>query len=262
MVLHIFPILIRSVSPPIPCLLSRSTKEFRCLPTVIYLHGLNANRDQVFQDRYREFAEAMKSLGCNLLSMELPGHGERSKNRDIPASQNLIRLLGREEENPFVCFMEDIQKTVDFIVEDKIAGPGEIGVVGMAWGAANALYALRRERRIRCGALLAPVCKITSLMEFRHLQGNPIVEQYEPLNYAEKIAPKPLLFITGEKDMRANPSFASQLYQKLEPEYEALGAMSQLSYIMLAGATHAYHEDMTALLVDWIKKYLLGKAKL
>lgn len=256
MALHISPLLIHGVK----CLLSRPTKDDRCLPTVIYLHSLNGNRDQIFLDRYQGFAEAMKSLKCNLLSVELPGHGDRRKDRDIPASLILTKLLCRDEDNPLLCFEEDIKKIVDFMLKEPIAPSGGIAVVGMGWGAMNGLYALRRERRIRCGALISPVCTIAGLMEFRHLQGHPIVEKYEPLNYVEKIAPKPLLFITGEKDMRANPLFASQMYQKLEPEYAALGAASQLSYIMLAGANHIYNDDITALVVDWFKKYLLANA--
>lgn len=258
MALHIYPVVIQNAVPPIQCLLSRPSTEFRCTSTVIYLHGLNGSRNQIFQDRYLEFAEAIQELGFNLLAVDLPYHGDRRKDKDLPAAQNIIKVIGHEEHNPFSRFLDEIQKVVDFIVEKKITRPGEIGIVGMAWGATNALYALCRERRIRCGVLLLPVCKITSLTEFRQLQNQPIVEQYEPLNYAQKIAPKPLLFITGEKDTRANPYFASQLYQKLEPEYEEAGASDKLAYAMLAGVPHAYHSDMTELTVDWFKKYLLG----
>ncbi len=205
-----------------------------------------------------EFALTMQEMGCNLLSLELPYHGERRKDKDLPAVQNMLKSIGHEQLNPFVCMIEDIQKTIDFIVEKKITRPGEIGVVGLAWGAANALYAMRKERRIRCGVVLLPVCKITNLVEFRSLEGQPVVEEYEPLNYVEKIAPKPLLFVTGENDNRANPVYASQLFEKLRPEYEAAGVADKLAYTMLAGVAHAYDSQMSDLAKEWFGKYLVG----
>lgn len=258
MALHIYPVTIRSVSPPIQCLLSRPTTEFRCTHTIIYFHGLNGTRNQIFQDRYMEFAEAMQEIDCNLLSIELPYHGERRKDKETPAVQNMLKVIGSEERNPFVCAIEDIQKIIDFIVEKKITRPGEVGVVGLAWGATNALYALRKERRIRCGVVLLPVCKISSLVEFRTLAGQPIVEEYEPLNYVQKIAPKPLLFVTGEQDSRANPVYASELYFKLQKEYEEANIPDKLAYTMLAGVAHAYDSQMSELAKEWFKKYLLG----
>jgi len=258
MALHIYPVVIHSTTPPISGLLSRPSTEFRCTYTVIYLHGLNGSRNQIFQDRYLEFAEAIKALGSNLLAVDLPCHGDRRKDKNIPAAQNLLKVIGQEENNPFTVFLDDIPKIIDFAVEKKITRPGEIAVVGMAWGATNALYALCRERRIRCGVLLLPVCKITSMAEFRQIQNLPIIEQYEPLTFVQKIAPKPLLFITGEKDTRANPGYASQLYHQLEPEYAEAGVSDKLAYAMLAGVGHAYDSDMTELTVEWFKKHLLS----
>lgn len=261
MALHLYPVTIRSISPPIQCLLSRPTTEFRCLHTIIYLHGLNGSRNQIFQDRYMEFAEAIQNLGCNLLSIELPFHGERRQNKEQPAIQNMVKSMVHKENNPFNAFINDIQKTVDFIIEKKITRPGEIGVVGLAWGATNAFYALKTERRIRCGVVLLPVCKISTLVEFKQLKDQPIIEQYEPLNYVDKIAPKPLLFVTGESDVRADPVFANELYDKLLPEYKETDDQEKLAYTMLLNTGHAFDSQMTQLTVDWCQKHLLGDNK-
>ncbi len=258
--LQLFPLTIRSVHPPIPCLLSRPKEELRSAATVIYFHSLNGARDQIFKDRYLEFALAMRTIGCNLLSIELPCHGERRKNVKISPMQNILHGIGSDTQNPFACIIEDTHKIIDFLIEKRIARVGEIGIAGMAWGAVNAFCALCNEPRIRCSVLFLPVCRISSMTEFRPLKGQAIVEQFEPMNYVKNIAPKPLLFITGEKDQRANPQYTSELYQKLLPEYEAIHAREKLAYKMLLGVAHQYESQMTALAIEWFNKYLfIGK---
>ncbi len=257
MPLHIYPVIIRSVSPPIQCLLSRPTSEFRSIPTIIYFHGLNGTRNQIFQDRYVEFAEAIQKIGCNLLAVELRGHGERREKKELPAIDNVMKIITHKELNPFDGAMEDIRKIIEFIIEKKITPPGEIAVAGLSWGAMHALYALKMERRIRCCLALLPVCKITSLIEFRGLEGNSLIQKYDPLNFIEKIAPKPLLLVTTEKDTRADPRYATQLYEKLYTEYVAEGAGDKLAYTMILKTGHAYHPKMTQLAVDWFRKHFL-----
>jgi len=256
---HLYPVIIRGVTPPIPGLLSRPTEEFQCLPTVIFFHGLNGSRNQVFQGRYQELALALQQLECNLLSIELRGHGERRENKVQPAVQNLLREIAHRARNPFAGAMEDIAKTVEFVIEKKIAHPGEIAVAGISWGALSVFYALHQESRVSCGAVLLPVCRITGLMEFRRLQGKAVVEPYEPIHFLENIPPKPLLFITAEKDTRADPRYSSELYECLAPRYEAESAQDRLAYMMLPGAGHAYTPAMTEIVVDWLKKYFLER---
>ncbi len=255
--LHLYPLTIRSVRPSIHCFLSRPTTEFRSLPTVIYFHGLNGTRNQIFQDRYLEFAEAIQELNCNLLAVELRCHGDRRENKELPAIQNMMKVVTNKELNPFHGALEDIEKTIDFVVEKQIARPGEIAVAGLAWGGMHVFYALRKDRRIRCGIALLPVCDITSMIEFRGLKGNPLIQQFEPMNFAENLAPRPLLIITGEKDTRTHPKYANELFLKLREEYREAEAEENLAYSMLIGVGHAYDSRMTDYTIYWLKNHLL-----
>ncbi|MBZ0255904.1 prolyl oligopeptidase family serine peptidase, partial [bacterium] len=134
------------------------------------------------------------------------------------------------------------------------------GVIGLSWGGTHVMYALKHERRIRCGISMLPVSSIGSLLEFRSLKENPLIKQYEPLNYVENLAPKPLLIVTGEKDKRAEPRFTSDLFNKLELEYADAGASDRLAYAMLLNAGHAYDERMTDMVIEWIQKYLIPES--
>ncbi|MEW6237842.1 MAG: alpha/beta fold hydrolase [Candidatus Omnitrophota bacterium] len=261
MPLNIFPVTIKDITPAIHGLLSRPGHEIRTTPTLVYFHGLNGSRNQIFQDRYLEFAEAIRDLGVNLFSVDLRGHGERRENKERPAIENLMKIITHKEKNPFYGAMEDIKKIFDFLVDRKIAHPAKMAVAGLAWGGMHALYALRQERRLRCCIALLPVCKITSLVEFKGLEKHPLIQQFEPLNFLEKLAPKPLLIVTGEKDTRADPHFAAQLYEKLHPEYAVAEAEENLAYAMMLGAGHAYDSRLTQWTVEWLEKYLLAEEK-
>lgn len=204
-----------------------------------------------------EFAEAMQELGCNLLAVELRCHGDRREKKELPAIQNMMKVITHKELNPFDGAMVDIEKIIDFVVEKQIARPGEIAVTGMAWGGMHVFYALRKDRRIRCGIALLPVCSIAEMIEFRTLKNNPLIQQYEPMNFAERLAPKPLLIVTGEKDTRAHPKYANALFNKLRPEYREADVEDNLAYSMLLGVGHAYDPQMTELTVYWLKKHLI-----
>ncbi len=258
--LHVYPVTIGQISPPIHGLLSRPDSKDHTLPTLIFYHGLNGTRNQAFQDRYLKMAEAIQSLNCNLISVDLRGHGERRADKNIPAVENFIRLLPDKEKNPFEGALNDVTRTVDFVIEKKIAHPQHVGVIGLSWGGTHVLYALKHERRIRCGISLLPVCNIGSLLEFRSMKDHPIIKQYEPTGFVKQLAPKPLLMVTGEKDKRAEPRFASDLFQELEKEYEKAGAADRLAYAMLLNAGHAYDERMTDMVTEWITHYLIPEA--
>ncbi|MBI1389141.1 MAG: alpha/beta fold hydrolase [bacterium] len=255
--LHIYPVTIKQISPPIHGLLARPDKVDRTLPTLIYYHGLSGTRNQAFQERYMELAEALMDLGCNLLAVDLRGHGERRADRQMPAVECFIKLLSDRKNNPFDGALEDAKRTVDFAIERKIAHPSHIGVIGLSWGGMHVLYALKAERRIRCGVALLPVCKIASLQEFRPFKDNALIQQYEPLTFATGIAPKPLLIVSGEKDKRADPAFTAEYYQQLMPEYEKLNKQDRLAYAMLLDASHAYDSRMTDMTIGWLKEYLM-----
>ncbi len=255
--LNIYPVTIRGVSPTIHCLLSRPSHEERSTPTVVYFHALNGSRNQVFQGRYVGLAEAIKELGCNLFSVDLRAHGERRVDKNRPALENLMKIIHHKEQNPFAGAITDFSKIFEFLINKRIAHPAKIAVIGLAWGGMHAMYALKHERRLRCAVAILPVCKITSLVEFRGLKNSSLITQYEPLNYINKIAPKPLLMITGEKDNRADPIYASKLYEQLKPEYQSAGAQENLAYCMKLGGGHVYDPSMTDMVVDWLNKHLL-----
>ncbi|MBD3267652.1 alpha/beta fold hydrolase [bacterium] len=255
--LHIYPVTIKTSKPAMHCLLSRPTSENRSRPTIIYFHGLNGTRNQIFQDKNIEFAETIQNLGCNLLAAELPYHGERREKKDQPAAQYLIKHIHHEELNPFNMAFNDFKAIIDFLIEKRIATPSKIAVAGMSWGALHALYALKKDRRIRCCIALLPVCKITTLVEFRNMETEPIIQKHEPLQFIENIAPKPLLMLTAEKGSRSDPKYAVELYRKLQAEYHEADAEDCLAYSMILGAGHAYHPKMSQMVVNWLETHLL-----
>lgn len=257
--LHVYPVTIGQITPAIHGLLARPTGEDHTLPTLIYYHGLNGSRNQAFQDRYKALAEAAQAMNCNLLSVDLRAHGERRADKSATAVENFVRALHDKERHPIEGAIKDATRTVDFLIEKKIAHPQQIGVIGLSWGATHALYALKTERRIRCGIALLPVCRIGGLLEFRSLKDNPALKAYEPLEFVNEIAPKPLLIVTGENDKRADPGCSSKLFQQLEIEYAEKEAEDKLAYAMLLGAGHAYDPRMTDMTMEWIDRFLIPK---
>lgn len=256
MSLHLFPVTIRGISPPIHGLLSRPTTEYHTLPTVIYFHGLNGTRNQPFQDKYVPLAEALQARNMNVLSIDLREHGERRSNKESTGADNFIKAVLEKENDPFAGAEEDIKRVVEFLIEKKIALPGQISIMGLSWGALFAMMSLQVERHLRCAVALLPVGKITSLLEFRAHRKNKMLATYEPTVYLKNLAPKPLLMITTENDKRSDPAHASALYHQLAPAYAEAGKSENLAYVMLTGAGHAYDNRMTPMILDWFDRHM------
>lgn len=258
MSLHIYPVTIRTVSPFVQCLLSRPTTENRPAPTLLYFHGFNGTRNQIFQESYVEFAESIQAIGYNLLSIDLRGHGDRRENRQTPALENVMKLMKHPTKNPFDGAVEDIEKTIQFLVEKQISLPNQIASSGLSWGALHAMFALKLSHHVRCCIALLPMGKITNMVEFRRMGKDPLIQKYDPPNYIQRIAPKPLLMISAENDTRIDPLYAGRLYQHLHPEYKAAGASEKLAYKMLLDVGHHYDSRMSKMTVAWLKQHLVA----
>lgn len=258
MSLHLFPVTIGKIDPPIHGILSQPEQKLRTLPTVIYFHGLNGTRNQPFQDRYRGIAELFQQRQVNFLSVDLREHGERRHRKHGTPTENILHMLKEGDANPIEQAFEDFQRLVEFVIEKQIARPPHIGAMGLSWGALHAMYALQQEEQIQTAVALLPVCCIHSLVEFRKFHNHPKVMPYEPLEFLRTLAPKPLLMITAEKDTRSRASYASDLYHQLLEDYRRAAAEENLIYAMMLDHGHSFHQRMTELTNDWIDRFLVA----
>lgn len=201
--------------------------------SVILCHGWSDNKGDMlarFRFLQRDF---------NLFLFDSRGHGESS----AP-----IGTIGYLESVDFDAALRHL----------RAARPGwcrRLGVVGLSMGAAMGIFALARHRALLCGVLESPFRSfnevvtqfttnrfalpffpfvwLTLLVISLRLGDDP--EPYSPIYHVGAIAPRPLLFISGEED-------SLMPLAQVRAVYAAAGRPKQLWTV--PGASHGRCQEL------------------
>ncbi len=124
----------------------------RQAPTLILVHGWGRNAGFMLP-----YIKKLYPYGYNLLAFDLRSHG----NSDPDKHPNMLQ------------FSEDIRAAVEFILEQDIAKPGEIGVIGLSAGGSAAIHAAAFDNRIKSvitiGAFANPVDIMRYQFQKKHI---------------------------------------------------------------------------------------------
>jgi dipeptidyl aminopeptidase/acylaminoacyl peptidase len=194
---------------------------------VILLHGSGADRSSMLAE-----AEVLHGAGFGVLLYDSPGHGESSG-----------EIHWHEPER------RALRAAVDFLARRPDVDAARIGALGFSMGAyLLAMYAAddARLRAVVIGGTPTGA-RVHLAWEYRRFgwlsqwpatwavarAGMPL-DDPTPIGSVGRIAPRPLLIVTGSDDQHVPPSMADELLA-------AAGAPKQLAVI--AGAGHGGYRD-------------------
>ena len=224
------------------------TKGF---PEVIILaHGFYNNKDTyLFKKIAKMFAKKY-----DVISFDFRGHGR---------SDGLFCWTSKEDK--------DLRCVIDWSKKMKYK---KIGVIGFSLGAAIALIEGSKTKDINS------IIAVSSPYDFWKMNyhfwkeemfndlklnlgykgkgkcirpGNPFSKKVSPINIVDKISPKPVLFLHGEKDWLINPSHSRKLFNK---------AKQPKQIYIIKGAGHAekifdsFPEQFEKRCLDWFAETL------
>lgn len=217
---------------------------------IIVVHGFYNNKDTVL---FNEISDSFFKH-YDVISFDLRGHGE---------STGLFSWTSFEER--------DLRALVGYAKEK---GYEKVGVIGFSLGAAVTIIEGSLNKDIDSMiAVSAPadfwdidyhfwekemiddfLLNLGEKGKGKKIRpGNPFMEKIPPLNVIEKISPRPILLIHGEKDWLINASHSEKLYEKArEPK--------RLEIIKDAGHAEkifdSLPESFIALCLMWFKETL------
>lgn len=222
-------------------------------PAVCLCHGIPAakyNPDE--KGGYSELAARFCQAGFIALAFNFRGAGP---------SQGNIDMLG---------WTEDLEAAIDFLFMIPEVNKQKVCLLGSSGGAATSVYVAARDKRISAVATFACPAVFdfmatgrtadTLISSFREigiikdpdfpksqeiwLEGFSAVK---PLDYIDKIAPRPLLLVHGEEDEVVPVEHAQSLFTKAGDPKELL---------ILPGAGHRLRQDERAVnaAMQWLIK--------
>lgn len=221
--------------------------------TVIFVHGYSGNRGNLLSQ-----AAMLVEQGYGALLLDLRNHGD---------SEGDLTTMGLLE-------IYDVQAALDFVLAQPGVNPDRIGLVGHSMGGATVIRAAARLPEI--DAVVAE-SSFTSLEEnvvegvrmiaklpafpfaplvvwFGELEAGLNIDEVRPIDDVDEIAPRPILFIHGEKDHLVSVENSYKLYE---------AAAEPKELYVIPGANHIdpllfedgeFEERFT----DFFNRYLLG----
>ncbi|MBI2384978.1 MAG: alpha/beta hydrolase [Elusimicrobia bacterium] len=181
--------------------------------TIVMCHGWGDNKGELLKQTY--FLN--ENGGFNLMYFDFRSHGE---------SEGEITTIGGLETIDFDAAIEWLRKA-------KPALADSIGVFGLSMGAAVTVASLPKHPDLRCAAVESPFSDYRTVIKrwawnnmklpyyplvaitlfiLRSRVKNPEIDQFNPVESAPRISPRPLLVIGGEFDRLMTPEDVKKVF--------------------------------------------------
>jgi dipeptidyl aminopeptidase/acylaminoacyl peptidase len=220
-------------------------------PALCICHGIPAVPPDPTDRGYTVLAQSFCHAGFTTLIFNFRGTGKSQGNLDI---------LG---------WTRDLQAALDFLYNLKEADKTRFCLLGFSGGAAVSIYTAARDSRVSYVVTCACPADFRSLPQrempldtiqrFRQIGAirdkdfPPSIEEWQkgfetisPINWIDKISPRPLLLVHGDADELIPLEHAYKLYQKAKEPKELK---------IVAGAKHKMRLEKAAMdfVLDWLK---------
>ncbi|HEU4962681.1 MAG TPA: alpha/beta fold hydrolase [Bacilli bacterium] len=242
-------------SVPCTCFQPPAGDATRPRASLVLLHGWGGSKEN-----YRFFATMLAKWGYLVVVPEVPHHGERGRLPDYFSPE------GYRNYWPTVLQgVEEIGKLTTALVDEGLAEPGRIGIIGHSMGGQIATSAFARDPQLHSLVAIntggdwetfeqwvrssnrAPAATEEELAPLR---------AYDPMRHPQEIAPRPLLFLHGGDDTFMPLAIQQGFHDALVPHYEQAAARHHLRFEQIGRLNHHITLSMLEELIGWLDTYL------
>jgi len=274
----------------VPGIWAKPVKSAGRLPVVIMLHGTGGKKEDM-----REQMEKYAQAGFFAIAIDGPRHGERArtgtKSEDYQAA--ILQAWRTGQGHPlFYDTVWDVMRLVDYLQTRTDVDPARIGLMGVSKGGIETYLTAAVDPRI---AVAVPFIGLESfryaldhdlwshrtetfpialngaaqdlgvatadinadfVRKFFDRVAPGIYGQFDGPAMTPLIAPRPLLAINGEKDLRTPRPGVDECLNNAQPLYHAANADDRLQYIAQPNTAHAVTSDGYQAAFEWFKRWL------
>ena len=206
----------------VPTLLSIPRKKGGPFPVIILLHGYGGDKEGAM-----EVAGPLAQYGYACAAIDAQYHGERQRE-----GKDMYSADTNETINAFVQTIVDVRRLIDHLETRTDVDGSQIGLAGGSMGGLLGAIAAGVEKRIDVPVLmvgggnmqilvgqsqLGQVQKIRAELERTGRTVGQVAMELEcidPINFVDRISPRPLLMINGFKDDIVPTASNRALYAK------------------------------------------------
>ncbi|MDX2443403.1 MAG: alpha/beta fold hydrolase [Bacteroidales bacterium] len=191
-------------------LLSIPTDTEKPMPVVILLHGVG---DRKTVDYIEGGIPSFTEAGYAVLRIDVANHGERkTQNYEVDFTGD-YKYWTRDLISQTVF---DLRRSIDFLSTCAEIDPNRIGFLGISLGGFIGTVFCGVDERVKVPALALTGGGLNVMFGFDAMDAETrnYLSIIDPINFVDKISPRPLLMINAENDEIVPPITSKMLFKK------------------------------------------------
>lgn len=247
------------------------------VPAILYCHWhggeYEIGKDEIFQARHTPArpAETFAQMGFAVMAIDAYCFGERNgrgpggeKGQAGELSASKFQLwVGR---SLWGMMLHDDLMALDYLVSRKEIDPKRIGAMGMSMGATRTWWMMALDERIKVGVPVACLTRYEDLVQQNLLKAHGIYyyvpglfARYDMESVVALIAPRPVLFLDGDKDSTAPVSGIRKIDAAVRPIYRLYDKEQHFENIIYSDQGHLYTPEMWHRTLSWFQEHLCDR---
>ena len=245
-------------------------------PTIYYCHWHGGNYDLGKQEIFTTHhtpevpADALIKAGYVVMATDAYCFGERSgKGPGGPEETRGAEELSTSKRELWFgrslwsMMVRDDLMALDYLFTRPEVDKMRVAVTGISMGATRSWWLMALDERIKTGVAVGCLTRYQDLIEEEKLKAHGIyyfvpgiLNHFDTEAIISLIAPKPVLFMTGDEDIGSPVSGIRKIDAKVRPVYKLYGKPNAFENIIYPNTGHVYTPDMWDKMLQWMKNHL------
>jgi len=246
------------------------------VPAILYCHWHGGQYDIGKQEMLQTNATPVAAgpelarLGYAVLGIDAYCFGER--NGQGPDGKNEKGSAGEMSSSKFELWagrtlwgmiLRDDLLALDYLCSRSEIDITRIGVTGISMGSTRSWWLMALDERIKAGVCVACMTRYQDLIRSEKLSAHGIyyfvpgmLRYFDTEAVIALAAPRPILFMTGDKDGGSPIAGVKTISKKVLPIYQLAGKESQFESVIFPDVGHTYLPEMWEQMVKWMDMYV------
>jgi dienelactone hydrolase len=249
------------------------------LPGILYCHWHGGEYDggkrELFEAKHTPEvpAVALAARGYVVVAIDAYGFGERngkgpgSEERGGAGEWSASKFnlwFGRTQ---WGMMLRDDLMALDYLASRADVDSGRLGVTGISMGATRSWWLMALDERLRAGVAVACMTRYQDLIRAGQLGAHGIyyfvpgmLQHFDTEAVIGLIAPRPVLFLTGDRDGGSPVAGIRALEEVVGGVYRLYGAEAagHFESRVYEGVGHEYTADMWRRMLAWMDRHVGG----
>jgi len=245
-------------------------------PAIYYAHWHGGNYDLGKQEIFTTHhtpqvpADALISHGYAVIAIDAYCFGERSGKgpggpQEIGGGEELSTSkyelwLGR---SLWAMMVRDDLMALEYLFSRPEVDVTRVAATGISMGATRTWWLMALDERIKAGVAVGCLTRCQELTSEQKLKAHGIyyfvpgfLKYFDTEAVISLIAPRPILFLTGDEDIGSPVSGIRKIEGILQQVYKLNKAESEFQSVVYPQTGHVYTPDMWSRMTQWMEKKL------